>query len=426
MVVFYILLISLLLLLGISRVFYNGLQNHTFYLFITSIQIFFLLITPIRNYIIGDYYAINENVKDFYPYGFFIITLHILIFNITYFLIKRRKNHKEKQTPINPQNRIIKLFLFLYIIIFINSLAGGVNLFDIIQGKEIKPTLGLQGATYYIQNFADSLITLCVAAYVFKVRRLYLNIIIISAFVLFIILGFRYRILLTIFAMVIFNIHLKGIRVKSILTYLSLLLIFFYFLLFLTYNRRYFYMQEFDKVSANSSNFEYDVIFDQAQSSLVDFALYKGLSKGSIEYDYGNSMFAYVFINMTPSSFFKNGKKPYPPPQLSSIDKAINASRDNGEACTMLGSSYYAFSLFGVIFVSIILGLIIKRIEPNNQTSIFYFLRNVMILMAIFQFYTRGYFPQFIDNLAYMLFPLLFLLPNKINVIPNSNSEGIK
>lgn len=308
----------------------------------------------------------------------------------------------------------------MYAVIFLNSLAGGVNLIDILQGKEVGPTLGLQGASYYIQNFADSLITLIVAAFIFKIPSKHKIIMCLLGLFLFIILGFRYRILLTIFAIVLYYIHVYGIKLKSFMVYLIFIVVFFYSLMFLTHNRYDLYFQIYDKISFNPYDFHYEVVFDQSRGSLIDFAMYKGLSNGTINFDYGETAFKYIFIKMTPAVVFPNGIKPYPPPQLSAIDDAINASRDIGEACTLLGASYFAFSFLGLIAVSMFLGFIIKKIDPVSMSNRM-FLINVMTLMAIFQLYTRGYFPQFVDHLAYMLFPLLLIQSRVIKI--NSRTD---
>lgn len=427
MVQFYSACIITFFCLGLIVVFSLGIKKHYFYLFVTGIQIIYLFNTPFHRLLIEDFYAINVNVKDYFPYGFLMILLHVLIFNIFYFLTPANYKYVnvENITDVEKiRGMIFKLFIFLYALIFINTLIGGINLIDVVLGKVNTTTLGLPGATYYIQNFADSLITLLVAAYIFKVKKRNRIIMNILGFILFVILGFRYRILLTIFAIVLYIIYSRGIRATLFFRYLTFFLIFIYALLFLTYNRVKLYSGDYSELVYDANQFNYDVFFDQAKGSLVDFALYKALDTKVIESDHGKTMFLYIFIKMMPSSFFPDNKKPYPPPQLLAVDKAIEGSRDIGEASTMLGSFYYAFSLFGLILISVFLGVIVKRLTIHGIAPVS-FLLNVMIMMAIFQFYTRGYFPQFIDHLAYMLFPLLFLRKYSKDNILQKNSFQI-
>ena len=124
---------------------------------------------------------------------------------------------------------------------------------------------------------------------------------------------------------------------------------------------------------------------------------------------------------MTPARFFPEGKKPYPPPFFPALDTAIGGSRDIGEAATFLGSFYFAFSFGGVILISILLGITTKRLTVHGKRPL-NFLLNTMIMMAIFQFFTRGYLPQFVDHLAYMVFPWFFLR-KYVKDIPCEKSE---
>jgi oligosaccharide repeat unit polymerase len=407
-----ILITSILIVFFISLffVFYTGIQKNYLYIFIFFVQFVYFFNTPVHRHRILDYEAINVNVEDYFPFGFFIILLHIIFFNILYFLTPYNKKYEFstfQENEISIKKNIFNTYFILFTLIFVNTLIGGINLIDIITGKSSKTTLGFAGATYYIQNFADSLITLIVASFVYQLEKRKKIFILIPGLLLFIILGFRYRILLTVFAGTIYYIAKTGIKFKKLFNYIFLIIIFFYCLLFLTYNRVKLYSGQYDDLVFDAWQFNYDVIYDQAKGSLVDFAIYKAINNNTIDSDNGETMFKYVIIKMLPSSFFENNTKPYPPPQLQAIDKAINAPRDIGEASTALGSVYYAFSIVGVVIFSILLGITIKRLTLLNSPK-YVLIRNIMVTMAIFQFLTRGYFPQFIDHLVYMIFPIFF------------------
>lgn len=411
MIEFYSTSLILIFCIGIITVLILGIKKHYFYLFVTGIQIIYLFNTPFHRFMIDDYVIITENVKDYFPFGFSMIFLHVVIFNLCYFLTYsnyRKLKYVSEVEELKVRTTIVRVFAVLFTLIFLNTLAGGVNLVDVVLGKTDTATLGLPGVTYYIQNFADSLITLLVAAYIFKVKRRHQILMFVLGMILFIILGFRYRILLTVFAIVLYHIYSKGIKARLFVQYALFGLVFLYSLLFLTYNRVKLYSAQYDTLTYQLSQFNYDIFFDQAKGSLVDFALYKALDKNIIESDNGETTFLYVFIKMTPARFFPGGKKPYPPPFFPALDKAIGGSRDIGEAATMLGALYFAFSTFGIILISVILGIVTKRMTVYGVRPLS-FLLNVMIMMAIFQLYTRGYLPQFIDHLAYMVFPWFFL-----------------
>ena len=421
MVQVYSALIIFIFCTGLITVLALGIKKHYFYLFVTGIQFVYLFNTPLHRFQIENYFAINVNVRDYFPFGFLVILIHVILFNLFYFLTPANYSALKFKNIVDDEGvkkAIYRLFVILYTLIFINTLIGGVNLVDVILGNADQTTLGLPGATYYIQNFADSLITLLVAAYIFKVKKRNKIIMFVLGFVLFIILGFRYRILLTAFAVVLYNIYKNGIKVKLFFRYLTFGLVFIYSLLFLTYNRVKLYSGEYAELTYSPDQFNYDVFYDQAKGSLVDFAMYKAVDNGVVKSDHGQTMFVYVFIKMTPARFFPEGKKPYPPPLLPAIDKAILAPRYIGEAVTVLGSFYFAFSLIGVILISIVFGILTKRLTIHGIRPIS-FLVNVMIMMALFQFYTRGYFPQFIDHLAYMTFPWFFLRKYAKDVLPS-------
>ena len=411
MVTFYSLCVILIFVLGIVTVLVLGIKKHYFYLFVTGFQIIYLFNTPFHRFLIDDYSIVAQNVRDYFPFGFSLIFLHVLIFNLCYFITYsnyKKLSFVNEVDDVRMRKMVVKVFTVLFIMIFLNTLAGGINLVDVVLGKTETTTLGLPGATYYIQNFADSLITLLVAAYIFRVKRRHQILMFVLGFILFIILGFRYRILLTVFAIVLYHIYSKGIKARLFFRYFVFAIIFLYSLLFLTYNRVKLYSAQYEDLTYEPSQFNYDIFFDQAKGSLVDFAIYKALDTDIIESDKGETMFLYVFIKMTPARFFSEGKKPYPPPFFPALDKAIGGSRDIGEAATILGSFYFAFSTLGVILISVILGVVTKRLTVYGVRPLS-FLLNVMIMMAIFQFYTRGYLPQFVDHLAYMVFPWFFL-----------------
>ncbi len=428
MIEFYAFCLITVFCLGILTVLSLGIKKHYFYLFVTAIQVVYLFNTPFHRFLIDDYIIVAENVRDYFPFGFSMILLHVVIFNLFYFLTNanyRRLKFVNEVDEVKIRSRIFKLFAVLFTMIFLNTLAGGINLVDVVLGKSDTTTLGLPGATYYIQNFADSLITLLVAAYIFKVKRRHQILMFVLGMILFIILGFRYRILLTVFAIVLYHIYTKGIKARLFIRYTLFSIVFLYSLLFLTYNRVKLYSAQYDILTYEPSQFNYDIFFDQAKGSLVDFALYQALDKNVIESDKGETTFLYIFIKMTPAKFFPGGKKPYPPPFFPALDKAIGGSRDIGEAATMLGALYFAFSTFGIVLISVILGIVTKRMTVYGVRPLS-FLLNVMIMMAIFQFYTRGYLPQFLDHLAYMVFPWFFLRKFVKDVLPDAPQTELR
>jgi len=151
----------------------------------------------------------SVDIGDIFDFGMMMIVIHFICYTIGYLLVARVRNAGAIDFSALPQRQeigqvigksIFYVFLVLYGVIFLNTLAGGINLIDIFMGTYGKPTLGLRGYTYYLQNFADSLITLLVAALFFKIKPRYFRIMLMLAIPLFLVLGFRYRIILLVFA----------------------------------------------------------------------------------------------------------------------------------------------------------------------------------------------------------------------------------
>ena len=418
------LFISLIVVAFISNFticyFSGGVRQNLLHIFINCTFIIYLFFTPVIYFFSGYYYAFQMNVKEYFGIGFLQILLHIIFYTFGYLLfIKIQKNKKNKylfctedfrkKVGKEIENKIFVFFSVSYIAVFLNTLSVGINLLDVFLGKFGDPTMGLRGGSYYIQNLADSLIGFIVIAYFFKIKRSYFLIILLCSIPLFLILGFRYRIILSFFGIVLIYLFDYQISVKSVFKYFLIFFIAFYVLLLLTHNRYAIYMQKYDSVTFDISDFDFDIVTSQSRGSMIDFAVYKHIDSGKGKIDYGETMFGYVFIKMFPSFVFSGGVKPYPPPQLPLIDDAINGTRDNGEAVTSLGGTFVAFYYPGIYFFAFILGIIISKLQNQFNKSYLGMISSILITLAIFQWITRGYFPQEIDHLVYMIFPIILL-----------------
>jgi oligosaccharide repeat unit polymerase len=395
----------------------GGLKNNILNIFTNVTFIIYLFITPVAYFIREYYVAFEMNVKDYYGIGLFQILLHLFFYNLAYFFFirKKKKNNafsepkKRFEIGVIIEKKIIILFLISYLAVFVNTLSVGINLIDVFTGKFGDPTMGLRGGSYYIQNLADSLIAFIVIAYYFKIKKRYFLIMLFFSLPLFLILGFRYRIILSFFGIILIYIYDKGLSFRAVIKYIFILLVALYSLLLLTHNRYAIYMQKYEDVTYDMNEFDYDVIFDQARGSLMDFAVYQYIDKNIDKIDYGETMVGYIFIKMVPSFFFKNETKPYPPPQFPIIDDAINGTRDNGEAVTSLGGSFIAFYYPGIYIMAFLLGYIIAKLQNRFEYNYLSMITGIIINLALFQWISRGYFPQEVDHLAYMLFPILLL-----------------
>jgi hypothetical protein len=224
-IIIIIIILSVNLFLIVNK---GGLKNNIFTLFILATFIFYLILTPAVYYYTESWYAVNKNIKDYWGIGFLQILLHTLFYTFGYFLTLNKHTRPLKLTSVSNRINFFKgydevvfiIFILLFSLIFINTLSVGINFIDILVGKHSEPTLGLPGGTYYIQNFADSLITIIILSYYFKLKKTYYYIIFTISMILFLILGFRYRILLTFFGLFIIFLFDNGLSLKSVIKYL--------------------------------------------------------------------------------------------------------------------------------------------------------------------------------------------------------------
>ena len=419
-----IILAMILLINGVSVIKTGGLSNHYIHVYIMAASGYYLALAPVMTGIEEDFllytkgWGSSVDIGGIYDFGMLILVTHFICYTIGYLLVVRVRNARAIDYSALPQRQVIGqaigksiyyVFLALYGVIFLNTLAGGINLIDIFMGTYGKPTLGLRGYTYYLQNFADSLITLLIAALFFKIKPRYFRIMLILAIPLFLVLGFRYRIILTVFGLGMIYIRDNPVRLVPFLKVISFVIIFLYSMLLLTHNRTAIYMQQWDKFDYDYTEFPYDAFIEQAKGSRIDFALYQALSDGKIDHDLGLTTFVYPFIKFTPSFFFEGGKKPYPPPQLNDIHVALSSSPNIGEAITSVGSAYYSFGVGGVMVFGLVFGLVVGRLQNRAGKTPFSAWFSIMVSLALFMWLTRGYMPGFVDHLAYLLMPVFIL-----------------
>lgn len=415
----FMILIVLALLFNFIKSYYNGgVRNNLLNIFTNITFIIYLFITPTVYYFTQQYMAFHMDVKEYFGIGFLQIFLHLVFYNWGYFGFAKKK--AKVMTFTNLERRILFgkeiemkmliIFSSIYLAVFLNTLAAGINLLDVILGRYGEPTLGLRGGSYYIQNLADSLIGLLVIAFYFKIKPRYINLMLIFTLPLFLVLGFRYRLILSFFGIFLIYIYDNQIKFKSFVKYISIAGIAFYLLLVLTANRRAIFMQDFNQATYDISDFEFDEIYTQSRGSMIDFAVYQHIDNNEASIDYGETLIGYIFIKMMPAALFKGGVKPYPPPSFFIIDDAINGTRDNGEAVTSLGGAFIAFYYPGIYLFAFLLGLTIAKLQNRFEKSDLSMVGSIIASLALFQWITRGYFPQEIDHLAYMLFPILLLM----------------
>jgi len=290
---------------------------------------------------------------------------------------------------------------------------GGIDVKNIFLG-DVSLGLGAKGETYFLQNFADSLISLIILAYVFGNNGRVLTIGILLSFFLFTLLGFRYRILLTLFGLAFSYLYLHKLKAKAIAAGVISIIVFFYFIMLVTENRFSLIQREYSAIEFNPTLFNYSNYFEQTRGALADMAVYKVYDNPNkvVSHDYGASMFAYIFIRMIPRIIYPEKDDFYPPPQNKIQFVAYDAwwGKQSGEAILSAGCFYIAFGWFGVVIFHFFWGFSLKKLEHRIDFSDpIHLVIYIVIALVTFQWITRAYLPQAVDHAVYLLFPVLVI-----------------
>jgi hypothetical protein len=312
-----------------------------------------------------------------------------------------------------PRWPILIMFYAFFTIVLVNMAAGGINVWNLFIGDEITG-LGARGLSYFFQNFADSLTTLLILAYLYRFPNRIMVPMVVLSFFLFSLLGFRYRIILTLFGFAILYFYRAKLTFSVIRNYLIGFVLIFYVIMFFTANRYELIAKNYSGLVYNPADFDSEVIFAQTRSAIADIAVYKLFNNPyrKAEHDYGVTMFGYIFIRMIPRSIYPEKDRFYPPPQQRINYQAYDAywSRFSGEATSNLGGLFIAFGWFGILFFQYLWGILLMRytfsVCANDPLSLVGY---VILTLASFQWITRGYLPQVIDHFIYMMIPVWIL-----------------
>ncbi|RRB14061.1 O-antigen polymerase [Larkinella knui] len=388
----------------------------------------YCLFTPTYFYLVGRetsmgddglYQFTGKRISDYYKEGmfFYMIANMLFVFGFTWKQYKGSKISYSIQSDSIPyiQKKVLWLYILFFGIVCTDIFISGINPFNILLGSSDENLFGHQSITnsYYFRNCADCIITTIILFAYLKGNKYKIILMTLSAFALFAIMGFRYRIILTIIGLVlIYSLDEKYKLSTSTVSFTSLLLI--YFIFFITYNRWNFIHGRFSELSYNPVEFEYEMFFEQTRASLADFNLIRYYDENpTIKHDYGLTMFGYIFIKALPKFVFPNGEKPYPPPALVILDNSLELPRQwdkPGEAAMHYGSFYIAFGWIGLVIMPFLMGIWVRYVVGRNPSSNpLGFLKQIVFALALFQFITRGYFPQFVDHFVYISLPIWLL-----------------
>ena len=417
--------LAILLFVGIRMGYVRGgWGRHLPYIWTLIIYVIYALISPLYFYSNDKTIIIGTDISNYFGLGFFFNNLAVLCFILGYWIKGGNTDKIWVQPAVHeikkPEYFISILFYVTYAIVLLNLAVGGANLQDVFLGNEVLG-MGASGASYYLQNFTDSLICILILAYLYDVPWKKLIFWIAASFFLFSLLGFRYRIMLSLFGILFVYLYKSKIDAKKVVIGLGLALIFFYGVMFSTVNRRALILRNYEKIVYSPFDFKYEEFFYQTRGALPDMAVYRLYDDRyrNAQHDYGLTMFGYVFIRIIPRAIMPDKDKFYPPPQLQTTIEAYDAwwGSKSGEATLCVAAFYIAFGWPGIVFGHFFWALLLRRFGDRIRVADKLQLATYLVIsLATFQWISRGYLPQIIDQTMYMLVPIWVLryLSNRV------------
>lgn len=422
---------------GLYLLFKLGGVKRNFPFFVAYITyLVYLLISPIYYYYSGVTNLFKIPIYDYYGVGFFYYNIAVFLFFLGYIPILRKNTDLSTSTKeykvYQPKIKALFVFALFFFLSFADVILNGISIFSILTGKS-DTVLGEATTNNYLEAFADSVIICVLLAYYYEVRRPLFFVLFTLAMILFLLLAFRYRIIILVIGLFGIYVAKYGLPLKRILPLIPIAAVGVYFMMFISVNRWEIARGDYEVLSYDPSEFDYDMLFNQTRGFISDLALLRYYHVDDPPHDYGVSMFAYIFVRAIPAQFFPNGQKPYPAPVakicIDMLGKEDKYADNYGEAVTNLAHFYISFGLFGLFVMSFGMGLLLKMIKNFTFRRFpfeFAFLISLVIGMGLFQFQTRGYLPQVIQNYAYLIVPLIlfrWLTKYKFQLISHSSKK---
>lgn len=399
-----LIIMALLFTVAINYIQSNGgILKHLYFSFSILVYLVYYLYAGFFSWKQSNFIVLGNTIEDIFEKGMIFYCLGIFFFIIgyvTYFTRSSRPKPIYKKKKYFDQKLLIRLSLLFLVISYVIRFVGS----------------GLTGSLdTYIYSTQDFLITLTIGLYLRKVRTIYFLPILLLVFVLFSSNFFRYRIILTVTGLGVIYLYRHPEFLKNILKYSIIGLMAAYAFLFITVNRKILADLNFDEIHYNvfeDGSSSQTIVLEQGSNIHADFTIFKYYrDHPEAQHDYGETMFIYPFIRAMPGFLFTNGK-PYPP----SLQAIVNSyggdftAEHSGKAVTNVGEFYIAFGITGIMVGMFLFGRILRFLQnkwiwDNSYNS----LLQLAILVSLFQYITRGYFPQYVNHIVFLAIPVYLL-----------------
>lgn len=416
---------ALTLLWGFRYARRVGLRQVIPFVFCLALLLVYCLVTPLAFYLagretvtgdLGAFQFVGKSIVRYYEEGMFAYMLANLCF-VAGYVCKQLPSVEEKSqldTDSLPALRrlVVGMYTLFMVVVVGDITVSGINVFDILVGQSTDSLMASPSVTntYYLRAFADSIITTLVLYAYLEGKPLRVLGLLIPAFILFSLLGFRYRIILTLLGLAVVYLTNTTNRL-TVGRWAALGLAFFYIVFTITYNRWFVVTGAYDRITVNPLEYDYGMFLEQTRGSLADFNMLRYYDDNpDTPHDYGVSMFGYIVIRVIPKQLFPSGEKPYPSPYLDVLDRSLELPRTwvrIGEANLHYGAFYAGFGWLGFLALPFLMGLWLNYfVYQNPADTPIGLLKQIAFSLALFQLITRGYFPQFVDHLVYLFIPL--------------------
>lgn len=375
----------------------------------------YMVYSPISDILIGRLYfgrdLINHIPKGALHSILGIIFLYIGYLSATYFLKFKLEKKNNKVKEIINKEKAIKITKILAIISFAfftmyTFISGNswIKLITFGQSGNIEAEmLKTSSLSNYLLSFIDCFISLyLILIFITKKYKRY-TIIFFPILIATISLGFRFRILIFIFAPFItyYLVYKKRPSKKQIIIILILIFIMVGVLGSIRGNIRA------GKEIDNKVNFE--EIYEQF---MINNAIYQPfyamthILPVENQFYYGKT-FTYVFLHPIPRSLWKN--KPDPPVReivniLFNDERIVNA----GMAYPNIGEFYVNFGVIGICIGMFIFGFYVSLVYRKIKLTDGYFskIKYGILYFFILQYVSRGYFVQIFTEYIFLFAPL--------------------
>lgn len=431
MEVTYLVVLILIFVLGIAHIRNNGgITEHIYFSYALAVYFLFFPIPGYFYWKLETFEELGINIKSVFTNGLRYYSIGMFCFVLGYILKPSNVHLKPIVKLGSPLNDKILIRITLFFIFITGGMFFGIahlNGYYLI----------------YVWSTLDCLITLIIAMYIRKVKKSSFLILTGLTVFIFSIYFFRYRIYLTIMGIGAVYLYHNPDILKKIWKYIFLGASMIYIVLFFTINRNTLADLQFDQVEYNVFNSSggasiQNIFIQQASNLHADFTVLKYYQENrEAPHDHGVTMFLYPFIRAIPSFLFANNTKPYPAPAMQLIINAYGGdlrAEGAGRFVTNLFEFYIAFGLIGLIGGMFTFGLILRYLQDKwywdgSYNSII----QIAIMVSLFQYISRGYFPQYLNHLVYLIAPVALLrrlsrrtntIENDRNNLPNSQDQN--